>query len=150
MSPATPDAAAPDAAVPSGGPLPVLGRVHHVGVACRDLEAARRWVHATHTVLEDSGVIYDPHQKADLCMLTVEGGANIELVAGEAVASLVKKGHTYYHLCYEVPSVADAIVGLQAQQCLVVSPPAPAVLFGGRTVAFLYGPTGLVELLETA
>ncbi len=147
MSPAPPEAAAPDGA-PSGA-VAVLGPVHHVGVACRDLEAARRWVHATHTVLEDSGVVYDPHQKADLCLLTVEGGANIELVAGEAVASLVKKGHTYYHLCYEVPSVAEAIVRLQAQQCLVVSPPAPAVLFGGRTVAFLYGPTGLVELLET-
>ena len=119
-----------------------------MGVACRDLEVARRWVHATHSVTDDSGVIHDPHQRADLCLLTVEGGLAIELVAGEVVAALIARGHTYYHLCYEVPSVAHAVAGLEAGQCRLVSEPAPAVLFGGRTVAFLLGPTGLIELLE--
>ena len=125
-----------------------LGRVHHVGVACRAIEPVRSWVHATHEVTHDSGVVHDPAQRADLCLLSLADGGAIELVAGEAVSSLVKRGHSYYHLCHEVDDLETTIGGLEPSGCRLVSPPTPAVLFGGRPVAFLLSPTGLVELLE--
>jgi methylmalonyl-CoA/ethylmalonyl-CoA epimerase len=125
-----------------------LGRVHHVGVACRAIEPVRAWIHATHQVAADSGVIHDPCQRADLCLLSLDDGAALELVSGAAVDGLVERGHSYYHLCYEVAGLDAAIAGLEAEACRLVSPPAPAVLFEGRRVAFLLGPAGLVELLE--
>ena len=125
-----------------------LGRVHHVGVACRAIEPARSWVHATHRVRADSGVVHDPNQRADLCLLSLDDGAALELVAGPAVAGLVERGHSYYHLCYEVADLDATVAGLDAERCRPVAPPSPAVLFDGRRVAFLLGPAGLIELLE--
>ncbi|MEY4231708.1 MAG: hypothetical protein RLZZ362_2557 [Actinomycetota bacterium] len=128
--------------------MTVLGRIHHVGVACRDIHEMRAWVWATHVVTSDSGVVHDPLQRADLSLLGVESGSAIELVAGEMVQGVLKRGHSYYHLCYEVDSVARSIELLSEQGCRVVSPATPAVLFAGRSVAFLLGPMGLMELLE--
>jgi methylmalonyl-CoA/ethylmalonyl-CoA epimerase len=125
-----------------------LGRVHHVGVACRAIEPVRTWLHATHRVVDDSGVVHDPCQRADLCLLTLDDGPAIELVSGEVVAGLVERGHSYYHLCYEVADLATAVSTLTSGECRPVAPPAPAVLFDGRRVAFLLGPIGLTELLE--
>jgi len=128
--------------------MPRLDRIHHVGVACRDIEQMRAWVIASHVITHDSGIVHDPRQRADLCILSVDGGPAIELVSGEMVAGVVRRGQTYYHLCYEVVEIASAIVDLEATGCRTVSPPTPAVLFGGRHVAFVLGPMGLVELLE--
>ena len=108
----------------------------------------RRWVHVTHTVTADSGVVHDPHQGAELCLLSVAGGPAIELVAGPVVAGVVAKGQTWYHLAYTVPSVPAAVDRLEQERCRLVAPPAPAVLFDGRTVAFLVGPAGLIQLVE--
>jgi methylmalonyl-CoA/ethylmalonyl-CoA epimerase len=125
-----------------------LGSIHHVGIACRDLASTRDWVASTHVVVDDSGLVHDPIQDADLCLLSLDGTTAIELVSGPVVESLLRRGHSLYHLCYEVPSVEAAIEQLITSGCRLVSGPAPAVLFAGRRVAFLLGPTGLVELLE--
>ncbi len=127
-----------------------LGRLHHVGVACRAIEPARSWIHATHEVRADSGVVHDPHQRADLCLLSLTDGAAIELVAGPVVAGVLERGHSYYHLCHEVADLDGCVTALESERCRLVVAPAPAVLFEGRRVAFLLGPTGLVELLEAS
>jgi methylmalonyl-CoA/ethylmalonyl-CoA epimerase len=69
-------------------------------------------------------------------------------VSGNAVENLIKRGQSYYHLCYEVPSIDEGIERLADSGCRLVSGPLPAVLFDGRSVAFMLGPTGLVELLQ--
>lgn len=129
--------------------MTVLGRIHHVGIACKDIQEMRAWVRATHVVTRDSGVVHDPLQRSDLSLFDLESGSAIELVAGEMVQGVLKRGHSYYHLCYEVDSVARAIKVLSHEGCRVVSPATPAVLFAGRNVAFLLGAMGLIELLET-
>jgi len=123
-------------------------RVHHVGIACRDLAATRQFVEATHTIVAVTEVIHDDFQDADLCLLTDRSGLGIELVAGPVVANLIARGHTYYHLCYEVDDLDQAVAWLEISRCRVVREPAPAPLFDGRRVCFLFGPTGLIELLE--
>ena len=125
-----------------------LGRVHHVGVACRQIEPARQWVRATHDVVADSGIVHDPLQGADLCLLSLRDAPAIELVAGAAVNDLVAKGHSWYHLCHEVDDLQAAVDALCEQGSMIVVPPTPAVLFADRPVSFLLSPLGLVELLE--
>jgi len=127
--------------------MPHLSQIHHVGIACRDIESVRSWVHQTHETLSDSGPVWDPLQEAELCLIEIAGGA-IELVAGPMVEQLVKRGHNLYHLCYGVSSIGDATEQLIQQGSRLVSGPTPAVLFEGRRVAFLLSPLGLIELLE--
>jgi methylmalonyl-CoA/ethylmalonyl-CoA epimerase len=129
--------------------VPVLGRPHHVGIACRSIEPVRRWVHDTHDVISDSGVVHDPLQRADLCLLSLNGSLAIELVSGEAVLGLLKRAQSYYHMCYEVDDIDAAARTLTASRCRLIREPAPAVLFDGRRVCFALGPAGLVELLES-
>lgn len=105
-------------------------------------------MHATHTVIDESGPVHDPLQDATVCLLECEGGLRIELVSGEAVAGLVRKGMSWYHNCYEVDDINAAIAELGERRCIVAREPREAVLFGGRRVAFLYSPLGLIELLE--
>ena len=128
--------------------MPLLSRLHHVGIACRDIPRVREWVHLTHPVASDSGIVHDPLQRADLCLLQVEQGPAIELVAGPMVDGMVKRGHSYFHLCYSVSDIDAATADLETTGCRRLADPVPAVLFGGRRVVFLLGPTGLVELLE--
>jgi methylmalonyl-CoA/ethylmalonyl-CoA epimerase len=124
-------------------------RFHHIGVACRDLSKTRAFIKATHDIVSDSGIVHDPKQCADLCLLTDRSGVRIELIHGEAVASLVKKGFTYYHCCYEVENVETALDFMKQHGCFPVTKPTKAVLFDQRRVVFLMSPLGLVELVES-
>jgi methylmalonyl-CoA/ethylmalonyl-CoA epimerase len=124
-------------------------KVHHIGIACQDMSATREFVRSTHEIVSDSGVVRDPLQKADVCLLGTAQGIHIELVSGEMVSNVLRKGMSYYHECCEVPGLEAAISELAAKGCVVASGPAPAVLFGGRRVAFLVTPMGLLELLES-
>jgi methylmalonyl-CoA/ethylmalonyl-CoA epimerase len=127
--------------------LSLPGKLHHVGIACRDLLATRDWVRATFPVSFDSGVIHDPVQDADLCLLHVSNQMAIELVSGPVVQGMLRRRTSYYHLCYEVDDISTSIAALEADGCRLISGPVPAILFGGRPVAFLLSPIGLLELL---
>lgn len=130
----------------------MLGYVlHHIGVACRDIEEAAEYMKCTHSVLDDSGTVYDPEQGAYVRLFKVDDdGAAIELVSGPAVASVVRRGQSYYHVCYAVPDIREAIAKAKRAGAVEVSPPKPAILFGGRRVAFVYTAIGLVEFLESS
>jgi methylmalonyl-CoA/ethylmalonyl-CoA epimerase len=98
--------------------------------------------------VNDSGFIHDPLQPADLCLLEPAGGPCLELVAGPVVEGTLKRNSSYYHLCYSVDDIDGTIDEASQSGCLLVSSPKPAVLFGGRRVSFMLGPTGLIEFLE--
>jgi len=126
-----------------------LGPVHHVGIACRDIESVRGWVHRTHDVEADSGVVWDEIQGAHLCLI-MTSSTRLELVSGGPASNSVRRGQSLHHLCYLTQDLDRAILRLESDDCLLVSGPSPAVLFEGRRVAFLFGPLGLFELLEGA
>ncbi len=72
---------------------------------------------------------------------------------GMADMLLKKKGVGIYHVCYEVDDLAETVETFRAKDLnfLEVVEPRPAVLFGGRPVAFyLFEGFGLVELLGRA
>ena len=72
---------------------------------------------------------------------------NVEFIAGDQVANL-GKGVSYYHLCYTVEKLDEAILDFEDKGAVVVSTPKPAILFDGKRVAFLLIRSGLIELLE--
>lgn len=122
-------------------------RHHHVGCACKDIEKTAEKLCKLFSA-ERGQTIYDPEQDANLCMLTMPDGTFVELVSGNVVEGYLKKRMSYYHICYEVDDLEDAIDSLGSKGAVVVSSPKPAILFDGRRVAFVMTPIGLVELLE--
>jgi methylmalonyl-CoA/ethylmalonyl-CoA epimerase len=121
---------------------------HHLGIACADIVKMRAFVCAVHAVEGDTGVVDDPTQGIQLCLLQVRGGLRLELVAGDKVQGLLNAGISYYHVCYEVDSLEDATDDMRRSGCMLVFGPVRVELFAGRRIAFLMTPMGLVELLE--
>jgi FkbH-like protein len=140
-----------DAAAAPGcdAPKPEL-RFHHMGVACEDIARGIEFVRQQFQVESIGEPIHDPLQDAQLCLIQTRNGVSIELVAGPQVAGLLARGVTLYHTCFEVDELDQAIADAQSRGAALVSPAKPAVLFGGRRVAFLQTPVGLLELLETS
>lgn len=123
-------------------------RFHHFGILCKDIEKTREWVKQTHSVIEESPPTFDPHQQATLCLLRCKDGLAVELIAGERFNNLLKKGITYYHICYTVESIEETVDTLTKQGAVLFAPPKEAVLFENKRVAFLYSPMGIIELVE--
>ena len=120
-------------------------RFHHIGIATKDIAKTINWVKQHFQVQKVSELLYDPKQDAHLQMIeTVD--ANIELVSGNVVEKFINKGITYYHICYEVDDIEEAINSFK--NSLIISKPTEAILFDNRKVAFLMTPIGIVELLE--
>jgi hypothetical protein len=123
-------------------------RFHHLGVASQDPGGVIRWIKETHAIVEESGPLFDPEQNATLTLLRTADGLTFEVVSGEQVKTLVKRGIALYHACYAVANLDDAIAELSKNGASLISAPKPAVLFGGSRVAFLHTPMGIIELLE--
>lgn len=125
-------------------------KVHHIGIACQDIQQGIEFVEATYDVIATSEVIYDPLQDANLCLLQTAHDIAIELVSGSQVQGMLQQGVSLYHTCFEVPDLEAEIAVYRAQGAMLVAPPKPALLFDSRRVCFLQTPIGLVELLEAA
>lgn len=121
---------------------------HHIGIACGDIDAAAAYVLRAYEVTSDTGTVHDPVQDAHVRLFNEGQPGAIELVAGPIVAKLLARKTSYYHICYTTRDIAATLERAQSVGALCVSPPKPAVLFGGRLVAFVYTPLGLVEFLE--
>lgn len=100
-----------------------------------------------------SGPFDDPIQKVAVCFLSRGAGdMTVELVApldkSAPVAKVLAQRAGAYHVCYEVPSMDEAIAHLSANGCSMVSEPVPAVAFDQRQIAWLFTPTWqLIELV---
>ncbi|MDP3734731.1 MAG: VOC family protein [Nanoarchaeota archaeon] len=124
-------------------------KMHHIGIACKDIEQCKQFIKNSMVVTEETETIFDELQNAFICLLTLEDSSRLELVSGEIVKDIIKQGMSYYHTCYSVNDIQKAIKILQ-QECkaIVISEPKKAKIFNGRLAAFLYTPIGILELLE--
>ena len=120
-------------------------KFHHIGVATKNIDKTLKWLQNQFEVVNISEKVYDKNQDAYLQMIETND-VNIELVSGNIVEKFIKKNTTYYHICYEVINLSEAIIGFK--NSLVISKPTEAILFNNRKVAFLLTPIGIVELLE--
>ena len=120
-------------------------KFHHIGIATKNIEKTLEWVAEHFQIINISDKVYDENQDAYLQMIETTD-VNIELVSGNIVEKLIKKNITYYHVCYEVDNLQEAITSFK--KSIVISNPTKAILFDNRKVAFLFTPIGIVELLE--
>lgn len=120
-------------------------KFHHIGIVARDMNETLKFLRENFVILSVSDVVYDQKQDATLQLVKTKDLA-IELISGRIVENLIKKSITYYHLCYSVKNIDEAINELK--DAMVISPPKEAKLFDNKRVAFLMTPLGLIELLE--
>jgi len=118
---------------------------HHIGVACKDIEQSISTIDKIFQIEEISNMVYDEKQKANLCMIKTKNNISIELISGDIVENLLKKGINYYHTCYMVKNIEEKIKELQNSNCVLISNPKEAILFENKKVAFLYTPFGMIE-----
>lgn len=121
---------------------------HHVGTLVPEIDS----------YLENSfwelktPIVYDPIQKARLCLVGIQHDHNhlvelIEPVGSDSPTYLAqKKGQQLHHLCFKTShrELADEII--QKYRFLKVTDWQPAVLFEQRPVRFVY--TRYRELME--
>ncbi|MDE1163477.1 MAG: VOC family protein [Acidobacteriaceae bacterium] len=129
-------------------------RLHHTGVAVKDIAAAAANYVSRFGYTIVSPVIHDPAQTAHVQFLQLPGEhALLELVApdgatGKLVAA-TKSGGALHHLCFITGPLEAEIERLQATGMLLLSDPTPAVAFAGRRICWLMGNDRVpIELLE--
>jgi len=123
-------------------------KFHHIGICCKNIEKKINSIEKIHKIIEKTEIIYDPLQDANLCMLTLEDGTNLELVSGKVVEIFLKKKVDYYHICYEVNNIEEEIERNCSNGGVQISEIKPAILFNNRRVVFLKVDYGIIELLE--
>lgn len=124
---------------------------HHVGVACRDLDADGAIFEELGFVREGDDFV-DPVQGVRGRFL-VAAGFRIELLAeieGSAVLRpWLAGGARLYHQAYEATDLDASLAALIASGAKVARAPVGAVAFGGHRIAFAMLPNlMLVELVE--
>ncbi len=124
-------------------------KFHHIGVATENINTMIDYLNTIMDVIEVGPIVSDPLQNADLCMVRLADGTQIELIAGPVVEKLVKKRNFLYHICYETDDIEKQIATLLTHNAILVSEAKEAVLFGYKKVAFLMTEMGLIELVES-
>jgi methylmalonyl-CoA/ethylmalonyl-CoA epimerase len=129
-------------------------RIHHVGAVVRSVAEALPHYTTVLGLQQQTPIVDDPVQKARLVMLADPGGGpGYELIEplgdDSPLASQAKRGSNPAHTAFEVTDLDAEIVRLRSLGVLLVQAPAPALLFGGARVAFVFLRTrDLVELVE--
>ena len=129
-------------------------RLHHVGQAVKDIQAAAELYRLRFAYEFASAIIHDPCQTARVQFLRLAGDTvYLELVAPDGPASklagVTSRGGGLNHLCYTSGPLEAAIDALEANGMKLISDPRPAVAFGGRRICWLLGSDPLpFELVE--
>ena len=131
-------------------------RFHHVGYAVEAIEPyLKEFFEPLFGPCPVSPVYEDPIQRVRVVFVEVPPGTRIELVEPLDENSPVRRfigdqRGGLYHLCFEVDDLDAEIARFRRRRCLPLTPPAPAVAFGGRRIVFLMTPQrDLIELLES-
>lgn len=141
--------------------LPIELRFNHIGVAVRNLEQARQHYCQAFGFRVLSDVFQDPVQQVSVVFV---GAAQdftdrrakafvLELIAplteDSHLQRLLSAGGGAYHMCFEVPDIAEAIQHFRSHQCLLVRGPDPAVAYYNQPIAWLFTQARqLVELVQ--
>jgi hypothetical protein len=127
---------------------------HHLGLAVAQPDRAVELL--TGMGYRIGPPVFDPLQMVRLAMCRHPQMPDVEIVTPNDAASpidrlLRRNGPMIYHVCYWTPCISTALAALERDgfNVIAVSEPKPAVLFGGRNVAFYsVDGFGLIELLQ--
>jgi len=127
---------------------------HHLGLAVKDPEIARRFAKGLGYTISDA--ILDPQQNVFLQMCTSDRMPCLEIISptqtsGPLDIILQDADTMMYHTCYASMDLSSSLASIRAAgfRALPVSRKCPAILFDGRPVSFYNIPGfGLIEILE--
>lgn len=129
-------------------------RLHHIGVAVRDISRSTEDYRRRFGCEPEGGLVHDPVQTAFIQFLRFPGDSVlIELVAPDGPESKLRnaldKGGGLNHLCHSTADIESACRSLRQAGMVVIHKPTPAVAFGGRRIAWVAGQDRLlIELVE--
>ena len=123
-------------------------KLHHLGIATKNIQQTELFVKKTHDLKNSIGPIWDKNLNANLQLLEINNGVSIELVEGPVVGSFVKKNINLYHFCYEVQDINCKANEFTNNGGFIIVQPTPALLFENRLVTFISTPIGIIELLS--
>jgi hypothetical protein len=128
---------------------------HHMGLAVKDDSAALILLGALGYTWGER--VFDPRQNVNLRLCTAPGRPSVEIVQPGAegpspVDGMISSYNAMiYHTCYETGDLTATLTEMKrlGLRFVRISPPTPAVLFGGRRVSFykVQG-VGIIEFLE--
>jgi catechol 2,3-dioxygenase-like lactoylglutathione lyase family enzyme len=128
---------------------------HHFGLAVRRAQEAITFLTALGYRLGPP--VFDPLQNINLIMGEHDSHPGVEIIYPGTEPGPVDKlierhaSGIIYHLCYVTENLENSLKHFEdaGLKPLCISPPKPAVLFGGRKVSFynIKG-VGLIEILE--
>jgi len=118
----------------------MLKKVHHIGIAVKDLKAAAEKYVAI-TGLKHYETEYVPEQDVEVAMFEV-GESRIELLQGKSENSpiskfLEKNREGLHHVAYEVEDIDKALEELKAQGFTLIDEKA-RIGAGGMKIAFIH------------
>jgi hypothetical protein len=127
---------------------------HHVGLAVRLSEPAFIYLGALGYRI--GRAVFDPLQRVNLSMCSHCEMPDVEVIwpgdGPSPVDNLIKRrGSAVYHLCYHSLDPEGAVAAMEAAglRVLQISPPQPAILFGGLAVSFhAVADLGLIEIIH--
>jgi methylmalonyl-CoA/ethylmalonyl-CoA epimerase len=129
---------------------------HHLGLAVKTPDPARSMLMAMG--YECEAHVFDPLQNVNLGMCYHPSMPAIEIIfPGEGVGPIDRMLGKHadglvYHVCYECDDLNHVVTELSASvggKLSCISPPKPAVLFGGKNVSFYMGNgLGLIEIIS--
>lgn len=131
---------------------------HHLGLAVRTPEAACGFLSVLGYTIGQS--VFDPEQNVRLLMCTHAQMPQVEIIhpaqSGKSPVDRLVSQHKsgiVYHVCYCSADLDSSLAAMDKAglRSVCVSPPKPAVLFGGERVSFyMVDGMGLIEILERA
>ena len=129
--------------------------LHHLGFVVPSISTAAEGFAASISARWDNQIIHDPIQRVRVAFFNPVDARNpvFELVepASDAspVSNFLKKGGGLHHVCYEIDDLELGLREARDAGLAVVAAPAPAVAFGGRSIAWVWSKNRLlIELLE--
>jgi methylmalonyl-CoA/ethylmalonyl-CoA epimerase len=130
-------------------------RLHHIAFVVPSIpEAAGRLARSLGGVW-DERIVHVPEQTvwASFVRRSIPDEPLLELLqpvdAKSLVAAFLKRGGGLHHLCYEVEDLLAEVENAGSAGSIIVQQPVPAIVFGGRLVAWAYTRDRLLlEFLE--
>ncbi|WP_175152635.1 VOC family protein [Paraburkholderia ultramafica] len=129
---------------------------HHLGLAVKRPDAAIAFLEALGYKIGE--VVFDALQTVNVVMCSHESMPSIEIIfPAEGTSPIDRflqrhKEGLVYHMCFETRDIESSLSKVKADKALQlidVSPPTPAVLFGGDLVSFyLIEGVGLIEIIS--
>jgi len=130
-------------------------RLHHIGFVVASIHHSGASFALALGATWDEKIVFDPIQKVRVTFLLARCSTDpsIELVEpggpDSPVTRFLERGGGLHHLCYEVIDLNSHLAFCKSVGTITIRPPAPAVAFGGRRIAWAVTKKKLlVEFLE--